>query len=233
MENVLIGIQARSGSQRLPRKAFELIGGRTMLDRVIDSCNKAATRLNKLGSKCQVVVLTPKNDPIVAEFSNRVEVFEGEEHDVLSRYVNSAEKYEAEFIVRITGDCPFIPHALVSYMTSIAVKMKYDYFSNVDERFRTSIDGSDCEVFSARMLEYADKAARKNFDREHVTTIMRRNPPAWAVNGIAINHFDISDIKLSVDTQDDLDKARKVFDSTYRKIQDATRVYGKEAIHRI
>ena len=177
MPKVVIGIQARSGSQRLPRKAFELIGGRTMLDRVIDSCNKASIRIERDSNKCSVVVLTPENDPIVKEFSNRVDILEGPEHDVLSRYAMLLGKYAPDFVVRITGDCPFIPHAIIAYMTGIAVKNRYDYFSNADERFRTSIDGSDCEIFSKRMLEYANESARKNYDREHVTTFMRQSPP--------------------------------------------------------
>lgn len=233
MSHVLIGIQARSGSQRLPRKAFEPIGGRMMLDRVIDACKFAALRIQKNGHKCDVVVLTPEGDPIVEEFSPRVSIVEGPEHDVLARYGVALDKYAPDIAVRITGDCPFIPPQIISHFVNIAEANGYDYLSNTDERFRTSIDGSDCEVISARLFAHTVAFASKPYDREHVTTFMRRSPPEWARMATAVNNFDVSHIKLSVDTQEDLDRARKVFDSTYAKLQEASRVYGKGMIHRL
>jgi spore coat polysaccharide biosynthesis protein SpsF (cytidylyltransferase family) len=234
MARVLIGIQARSGSTRLPRKAFEMISGRTMLDRVIDTCNFAAKKLgSRDGHVVDVVVVTPTNDPIVEDFSNRVQIVEGPEQDVLSRYAIAVEVYKPEVIVRITGDCPLIPGALIHQMTLIAIQHGYDYFSNADERFRTSIDGSDCEVFSRRMLDYAAQHAPTAYDREHVTPFMRQSPPPWAKSGIAIGAFDISDIKLSVDTQEDLERVRQAFSSSFRKIQMATKTYGKGGVHRL
>lgn len=233
MQKVLIGIQARSGSTRLPRKAFEMIGGRTMLDRVIDACKYAAARMEKSGVTAHVAVLTPAGDPIVGEFSPRVDVVEGSEHDVLARYGTALQRYKPDLAVRITGDCPFIPAPLIAYLTGLAVTNGYDYISNCDERFRTSIDGSDCEVISARLFDYALECATKPYDREHVTPFMRRSPPPWARLATAVNHFDISHIKLSVDTEEDLERARRVFDMTFAKQQEAAKVYGKGGVHRL
>ena len=233
MAGVLIGIQARSGSKRLPRKAFELIGGRTMLDRVIDACKQAAWKIDEKGNRCHVAVLTPTADPIVDEFSSRVTVVQGPEHDVLARYGVAAEKYKPDLVVRVTGDCPFVQTYLIAYLTHLTVKHGYDYLSNVDERVRTALDGSDCEVFSTRLLEYALEHATKPTDREHVTTFMRRSPPPWARMATAQPHFDLSHIKLSVDTPEDLERARAVFDSTFTKQQEAFALYGKSNVHRL
>src|SRR5688500_7503846 len=112
---VMIGIQARSGSTRLPRKAFELISGRTMMDRVIEAARAASRFIEDKGHRCSVVVLTPKGDPIVAEFSPRVDVVEGPEQDVLARYRIAVETYNPDWIIRITGDCPLLPASLVAY----------------------------------------------------------------------------------------------------------------------
>ena len=231
--NVLIGIQARSGSTRLPRKAFELISGKTTLDRVVDTCKHAADMVENFGHKCAVAVLTPTGDPIVEEFQSRIEIIEGPEHDVLSRYMIAVEKHDPDLTVRITGDCPLIPGAFISYMVSIAMKRGYDYFSNSDERFRTAIDGCDCEVISYRAFEYLDQAATEAYDREHVTPHMRRNPPPWAKLGLAFNNFDLSDIKLSIDTAADLNRVRQAYERSFSKYQDAVKIYGKGAIHRL
>lgn len=230
---ILIGIQARSGSTRLPRKAFETISGRMMLDRVIEACKYAATNIEKGGHHCSVAVLTPTGDDIVKEFSPRVEVIQGPEHDVLARYQIAVEKHEPELTVRVTGDCPLIPFKLITYMTRLAVERGYDYISNADGRFRTAIDGTDCEVISRRLFEHAFEFATRPDDREHVTTFIRDHPPEWARMAIAMNNLDLSGIKLSVDTKEDLERVRAAFESLFVKNREAVRSYGKDAVHRI
>jgi spore coat polysaccharide biosynthesis protein SpsF len=109
MPKVLIGIQARSGSTRLPKKAFEMIGHSRMLDHVIDSCKKASQYIDSIvrfGVVSEVVVVTPVGDPIVNSFSSRCRIIEGSEADVLSRYAGAVHVFDPDYIVRITGDCP-------------------------------------------------------------------------------------------------------------------------------
>lgn len=231
---ILIGIQARSGSTRLPRKAFEMISGRMMLDRVIEACKTAASITERRGShRVSVVVLTPDGDPIAPEFRARVAVEEGPEQDVLGRYHLAMEKHTPDLLVRVTGDCPLIPPHLICHMVGVAVDKGYDYFSNVDDRIRTAVDGADCEVISKKLFAYASECAKEPYDREHVTTYIRRSPPAWAKLGVAVNHFDLSDIKLSVDTPADLDRVRRHFATQFQKYNDAVRIYGSGAIHRL
>lgn len=235
MATILIGIQARSGSTRLPRKAFELIEGRMMLDRVIDSCKKAGMYLGKKNrSLCiRIAVLTPENDAIVNEFRSRCEIVEGPENDVLKRYHMAASRFNPDWIVRITGDCPLIPPYIISKTLNLAIEAGYDYVSNVDPRYRTSIDGTDCEVISRKLLEHLNASATDASDREHVTTAARANPPGWAKVGVIVNYFDQSPIKLSVDTKEDLEAVRKAFYGADSKYQQAVLDFGKHAVHRL
>lgn len=235
MQKVLIGIQARSGSTRLPRKAFELIGGSRMLDHVIDSCKKASHYLTSrrvYNVTADVVVVTPVGDPIVNEFSSRCSIVEGSELDVLSRYSGAVNVFDPDYVVRITGDCPLIPSYVISKMVTLATQNRYDYVSNVDD-FRTALDGSDCEVLSRKMFEYVHDVASIPADREHVTTIIRRCPPDWAKIGAVVGYFDLSDLKLSVDTPEDLERVRKAYDSVAKRVTEAERRYGRQAIHRL
>lgn len=231
---VLIGIQARSGSTRLPNKAHELIAGTSILSRVIAACQAAASVIKaKTEAETEVAVVTPYHDTIAFEYRDRVAIVEGPEHDVLSRYMIAVEKLRADYLVRITGDCPLIPSNVIVGLTNLALSHKYDYISNVDERFRTSIDGTDCEVISTRLLTHISELAKEAYDREHVTPFIRHSPPEWAKIGVAIGHFDLSKhTKLSVDTEEDLDNVRLSFSSTLSKFTAATRVYGKGRVHR-
>ncbi len=232
MKKVLIAIQARSGSTRLPRKAFELISGKTMLDRVIEACKKSAVYTAQRDNVAiRVVVLTPVDDPIVEVFRDRCDIVEGPEHDVLTRYRMALDRYESDYVVRVTGDCPMIPPYVISRHISLAVKHRYDYLSNVDERFRTSLDGIDCEVMSDRLLRALHALAVKPDDREHVTMMARREPPEWAKVGAIIGHFDQSNVKLSVDTPEDLENVRRAFTAASTKYRDAILMYGQTQTH--
>jgi len=235
MQTVLIGIQARSGSTRLPRKAFELISGRMMLDRVIDNCKKAGLFISKKSNslRVRIAVLTPYNDPIISEFKSRCEIVEGPEDDVLARYAEAERRYNPNYIVRITGDCPLLPPFVISKAIKLAMENGYDYVSNVDPQYRTSLDGMDCEVVSAALLKYLDKTAVSPGDREHVTTFARSAPPDWAKIGCIVNYFDQSGTKLSVDTKEDLEAVRTAFSAADGKYQEAVLRFGRQAVHRL
>ncbi len=230
---ILIGIQARSGSTRLPRKAFELIAGKMLLDHVIDTCKIAAHFINQKNmGDATVAVLTPSGDPIVGEFSDRVNIVEGSHYDVLARYMSAVTKYAPDYLVRITGDCPMLPPFIISNFMDMAIRRGYDYVSNVDERFRTAIDGYDCEVISSRLFNEMANKAIDSYDREHVTPWLRKNTPKWARMGIALNNHDMSDIKLSVDTKDDLDRVRRAFEGAYSK-HEAAKAFYKNGVHKL
>lgn len=240
---VYIGIQARSTSTRLPSKVFEKIGDKTMLNHVVDSCLDAARYLNRNTSsndiRASVALLVPKGDPIVTTFKSTrsfdaVSIIEGDEHDVLSRYMELVKAQSPDYIVRITADCPLIPHFVISKHISNAVVNESDYESNVDERVRTAPDGWDCEVLSKRILEYANENAKSPSDREHVSTFIRSNPPEWIRHGTTISFLPMFGMlpKLSVDTQEDLERVRDVYAQTNGYYQKALELFGKWNVHR-
>jgi spore coat polysaccharide biosynthesis protein SpsF (cytidylyltransferase family) len=235
---LLIGIQARSTSNRLPRKHHEQIGTKRLLDHVIDACVVAREYItHKLHphDSVQVAVLTPYGDVIAKDFErNSVPVFQGPEDDVLLRYKMAADRFDSSCLVRITGDCPLLPSFVISKIAIHGVKQKFDYLSNVDPICRTSQDGLDCEFMSREALEFMHSKAREPYDREHVTPMMRTSPPAWAKRGAVINHFDFSmQPKMSVDTLEDLEFVREVFDGVKRKIELAQQHYPKHLIMRL
>lgn len=236
LTSVLIGIQARSTSVRFPGKCFEPLGNKRLLDHVIDSCKRAAIYSNKYSYRknytTNVALLIPLNDPIKKGFSSQVDIIEGSEYDVLSRYQKAQKKYDADYICRITGDCPLIPPYIISKHISLAIVGRYDYVSNVDESCRLSLDGIDCEVISKRMLEWLCNETKSESEREHVTIRARTHPPIWSNRAFTASFFDHSDIKLSVDTIEDLQKVRDHYERVGKKLQYAEKLYGRDSIHR-
>jgi spore coat polysaccharide biosynthesis protein SpsF (cytidylyltransferase family) len=215
-----------------------MIGNKRLLDLVIDHALVAKEYIcHKMnhGDSAQVVLLTPYGDPIVSDFDrSAINIFQGPEDDVLTRYKMAVHRYDATHIVRITGDCPLLPSFVTSKISIHGIKQRFDYLSNVDPVCRTSQDGLDCEFLSREAIEFMSSCAKDPYDREHVTPYIRNNPPAWAKRGAVINHFDFSEHpKMSVDTQQDLDFVRKVFDGVIEKLEIAQQHYPRHLIMRL
>ena len=88
-------------------------------------------------------------------------------------------------MVRITADCPFIDPDVIDEALEYYFRTDFGYVCFAP------IDGLDTEVFSFELLEEAWKKAKDPYDREHVTPYMRKKT------------------KLSIDTEQELRKARK------------------------
>lgn len=222
--NVLIAIQARLNNTRLPGKCRLLIAGVPMLERVITAAKKSSFYINKSGRddiKVEVCLVVPEGDPLAQEYKNHCPVVQGSESDVLSRYHQAMEIFKPDYVVRLTSDCPLIPPFVITKHIVNAISHGHDYVSNVDPAVRTSPDGWDCEVVSSKLLRWAWENAKEEYDREHVTTIIRSSPPSWASVAHVVGYLDLSHLKLSVDTEEDLFFVRTYYDILTRKINTA------------
>jgi spore coat polysaccharide biosynthesis protein SpsF len=171
-------VQARYGSSRLPGKAILPLGSSTVLAQVLARCAR-------IPGANAVVCATPDaadSDP-VAEAAERCGalVVRGSERDVLARYAAAARAAEADVVMRITSDCPFVdPLICGRVLALLAAGAEY-----------TSLDmpvtwphGLDCEAFPARLLYAAEDQAEEPFEREHVTPWIRaRAKPKATLTG--------------------------------------------------
>lgn len=205
-------IQARVGSSRLPGKVLKEICGKTVLEHDID-------RLKRVKNIDEIVIATTteeKDIEIVNEAKRLgVNYFRGSENDVLSRYYLAAKENEADVVVRVTSDCPCIDFNVIEEIISFYLnnKDKYDYVSNTLDR--TYPRGLDTEVFSFKVLEEAYLNAKEDFEREHVT------PYIWDGNRYSTKQYkdskDTSDLRLTLDTKEDLELLTKVYNELYKK----------------
>lgn len=237
-KKILLGIQARSGSARLPGKIGKPMNGKPMLSYLIqaaENCSRYVTeKLKSATPEIHIAVLCPYGDEVAKSFrSSTVMIVEGPEQDVLGRYQIAAEALNPDLIVRLTGDCPDMPPFVITNILKDAIRHDYDYLSNAWEKIRTHPDGWDCEVFSRRLLEFAYQHATDPSDREHVTPFMRNSSPAWARLGAIIGHIDLSEIRVCVDTDEDFENVSKRKETLAKKIEAAHRMFGKHCVHRL
>lgn len=97
-------ITARLGSSRLPRKPLRTIRGRTILDLL-------SARVGRASRPERVVLATtelPEDDELAAEAERLgIDVFRGEEDDILARWLGAAERFDADLLVCCDGDDVF------------------------------------------------------------------------------------------------------------------------------
>lgn len=216
----MLGIQARTNSKRLYNKVTMQVGDLSMIHMILHQCMRVAGWFSAHKEiNIKPVLLIPKGDPIKDHVVHKVTVFEGPENDVLTRYKEAADFFNADYIIRITGDCPWISAQIISKCLRDAVRKGADYSSNI--LVRTFIEGLDTEVISKKLLAWLDEKAVEPHDREHVTTrifkaIENAEDFPFGVHTV-LNSFDLSDIKTSIDTQEEYDRACGMFDSYQQK----------------
>ncbi len=204
MKTVAI-IQARMGSTRFPNKVMRTICGTPMIGLLL-------ARLKNSKLVDQIVLATsedPRND-LLAKYVRDLEftVFRGSEDDVLDRYYQAAKEAEADFIVRITGDCPLIDPAIVNQVITKLKNDSVEYVSNTLPP--TYPDGLDTEVFTFQTLETAWREAKRPQEREHVTPFIRESGKFSQAN--LIHDPDNSKERWTVDEPEDFEVVQKIFE---------------------
>ena len=202
-------IQARMGSQRLPGKVLLDIEGQTMLSRVV-------RRVQQSRLIDEVVVATsvsPADDAVVAEAERLgVRAVRGSEDDVLARYVDAARATDADVIVRVSADSPFVDPEVCDLVVStfVSADPSVDYASN---KLEASFPlGLDAEAFSRDALERAARDAVVEYERSHVTVHMYANLEKFSLLPVSADGSrNLHSWRWTVDTPEDLEFARTVF----------------------
>jgi spore coat polysaccharide biosynthesis protein SpsF len=230
---VLIAIQARSASTRFPGKIYEEIGSKMVLTHVIDAAKKAKKYCERSGKMvCEIAVLYPDGDQRILDTfkSAGVLMIAGPEHDVLARYLAAQRYTAADYVVRLTSDCPLVFPFIISKHINVAVYNRMDYVSNVDEECRMFADGLDCEAISANAIAWLSENAKTPEEREHVTLAIRKKNSQTLSKAFISSQLDTSAMKLSIDTQEDLDRVRLFYHGREFKMDSATISYGRDGI---
>lgn len=207
---VLCIVQARMGSERLPKKVIKPILDQPM---IIYTLN----RLKKSKYIDELVLATSqenKEEQLVDIVSkNGYEVFRGEEENVLKRYVDTYKKYGGDIIIRVTGDCPLIDPFIVDNVITYFMANNYDYVRlDIPETF---IRGFDVEIFSSKTLlkvwEKVSSLDNSHRYKEHVTLYIYENPDEFKIGFAKGNEFYNKDYRLSVDTIEDFKLVETIF----------------------
>lgn len=211
-------IQARMGSRRLPGKTLLPLLGRPMLWHIVE-------RVRAMAGLDGVVVATSKNhqDAPIREFcrDHAIPVFAGSEEDVLDRFYQAARVHQADPIVRITADCPFVDPGVLSRLLQSYREGEYDEVgvaTGAGALFETCYrfpDGLDAECIRQSALERAWEEATDPSDREHVTPYLWRVPGRFRI-GRLFCETDCSWLRWTVDNREDFAFVTRIYEALYR-----------------
>ena len=165
---MLIIMQGRLRSSRLPAKGFLPFFGQTVWERMCD------IGLAVHGAE-QVVFASgdlPENylaKPLIE--SKGVRFFTGSEENVLERFCRVAELYKAEFIVRLTCDNYLIqPEVIEGLVEAVSA-------SNADYGYISPLSHYAGEVIRSKtLIDCWCSGSSSSLAREHVTWDIRRDP---------------------------------------------------------
>lgn len=238
-KTVLIGIQARSTSKRFPGKIFEQIGNKKTLEHVIDKAKSAKDYLERFVKsediRVHVAVLYPEGDRKIKDTFRHTNVtfIEGDENDVLSRYIKASLQFDADYTVRLTADCPLMLDFIINKHIRCAIFNKLDYVSNIEPDCRQVADGLDCECLSARAMSWLADNVTEAYDKEHVTSLIRSARPEDLIQGFVSSKLDSTNLKLSLDTVEDLEVIRKYYHQREHKNEVARKIFGRQFIYEL
>jgi spore coat polysaccharide biosynthesis protein SpsF len=194
---VVAVIQARMGSTQLPGKVLKPIAGEPLLWHIVHRL-KACHLLEDIAV---VTSVAPADDAIVNWCNaQRITVVRGPENDALARYARAAEKLDADIIVRVSPDAPFLDAGFVDHLVATLIEQDGDYVVMEDE--------SECEVdaFSRRALDrLMMDAAHDPAAREHVTGYFKLHPEfVKIVRAKPYASLAKTSTGITIDTPDDL-----------------------------
>lgn len=155
-------IQARTTSSRLPKKVLKEIpenSGLTILDHIYG-------RLLQILPAANIVYLIPDTDIELEEFLKKrnYQYHKGSESDVRERFILAAERFNAENIIRLTGDNPFIDIEHIELLINTLTGSNYDIAS-----FKDLPIGTGVEVFTRASLLKEPPEGLLDRHREHVS----------------------------------------------------------------
>ncbi|MGI4875713.1 MAG: cytidylyltransferase domain-containing protein [Janthinobacterium lividum] len=186
---VLVLIQARLGSSRLPGKSALPLplaaagDAHTILGHVVGRARQA-----KLVSEIVVATTAQALDDPLAALAARLGagVFRGDEQDVLGRFAGALAQAEKQAglvaaVLRLTADNPALDPAFLDQAIT------HHFATGADYTLSTGLPlGTNVEAISPEALRRAHHEARQPDEREHVTPYLRRHPKLFGLETLAL-----------------------------------------------
>jgi len=199
-----IVLQARIDSSRLPGKALLPVDGKPLIFRVMEA-------LNNVSANLRILACTEDSLSSFAPLATQAgfEIFAGPKDDVLERYCQVIRHFKITRVIRATGDNPFVFTDAAAAINAEALALNADYAGFFGLPY-----GAGVESVCADALLRAGSEAASPYDREHVCPYLYTHPELFNLHRpFAPSRWQGSNIRLTVDTREDFDRALVLYDA--------------------
>lgn len=197
------------GSSRFPGKMLARLGDFTVLEWVL----WRVSRSQYLDGVLLATSDCSGNEPLVKTAEQcGVSVFRGDEQDVLQRFVDAAQSSNAEWVVRVCADNPFIDSGEIDRLVQFFACNPCDYACNHQSRLGSNYaDGFGAEILSHTLLAKISARAKDPRYREHVTLYIWDHLDQYDVKVVpAPAALARPDLRFDVDTPQDLARLQRL-----------------------
>lgn len=212
--NTGIIIQARTSSTRFPKKIIrEFDGNNTFLDVLLK-------RMQLISKEIPAVLATTtnKDDQILSSYASKynISVFFGPEHNVLNRFIECADFFKFERIIRVCSDNPFLDINLISELLEKYNGEDYLSFMVNGKPSILTHSGFFSEMVSVQALKKLKNKGGTSCI-EHVTNCIYTSPEEFNVKFIE-KKVPYS-IRCTLDTENDFENLKKIYFNWYKPKQ--------------
>ncbi|MBS1530276.1 MAG: glycosyltransferase family protein [Bacteroidetes bacterium] len=211
---IVIVVQARMTSSRLPGKVMLPILGESLLYRMME-------RLQMIKHPAQFVVAIPKEEKggVIESECARINIpcYCGDLNNLLDRHYQVAKLYNADIVLKIPSDCPLIDPRIIDQVLDFYFEHEgeYDYVSNLHPA--TFPDGNDVEIMTMACIEKTWKEATRKLELEHTTPYIWENPEKFRIGNVLWGtgkDYSMSH-RFTIDYSADYEFIKTVFEELY------------------
>lgn len=200
---ICVVIQVRLDSSRLPQKALLDLDGKPVIVQVMENARKII-------ADSYILACDYDSEKIVSPLaaSCGFVCIAGPKEDVLERFCMVIRKTGAEYIIRLTGDNPYIFVDAVNASLYRFFRLKKEQ-RNIDYFTWSGLPhGSGVEVLVARRLLEASVLSNSQYDHEHVGPALYNHPDRFdCVREKAPEQWFFPDLRTTIDTREDYERA--------------------------
>ena len=202
-KNLLVIVQARMGSSRLPGKSLLKLGDKFLIEHVLD-------QILEFVPKEQIVLATTQessDDGLVSFVKSKYQIycFRGSTEDVRSRFLQICDLFSPQIVLRITADDPFKSPLMMNDLFQNFLDFRLPYLCNFEPRLVPI--GQDLEFFDVEFFRKVSRITTDASNQEHVTPEMRLKTLDDQVNlvdsSLLKKYSDLIDIRFTIDTEED------------------------------
>jgi len=203
--NSAVIIQARMSSIRFPGKMMSHISGMPLVEYAYKRCRKSSVK------NILIATSEDKSDDVLYDHckKNNIRIIRGSLDNVLQRYIQAAEFVGTEYIIRVSGDTPFVDVSLIDMLVKLLVDEKLEY---VSLNRPSCASGFYSEAVTLQALKRVAGLTQDKEDLQHVTKFIIDSRDKFLTRflDVDLNPAFVKKVRLTVDYPEDIQRANTI-----------------------